>query len=219
MNIYAAITGVMSEIGAIAKDRKNVQQGFLYRGIDDVMNVLQPLLIKYKIFIVPEVLEHAREDRTTKNGGNLIYSIMKIKYTFWAEDGSNVSALVIGEGMDSGDKASNKAMAIGMKYVCFQVFCIPTEEMVDPDKETHSIAAMVKMTTPPKATTSPSKEGTASDPNLISEAQRKRMFAMSHNNTDLCKSITAKYGYTSSKDIKKADYEKICSEIEAEVGK
>ena len=33
------------------------------------------------------------------------------------------------------DKATNKAMAIAYKYLCFQVFCIPTEEMSDPDAE------------------------------------------------------------------------------------
>ena len=41
--------------------------------------------------------------------------------------------------MDSGDKATNKAMSIAFKYACFQVFCIPTEEMVDPDKESHEV--------------------------------------------------------------------------------
>ena len=77
-----------------------------------------------------------REERTTAKGGNLIYSIMKIKYTFYAEDGTSVSAVVVGEGMDSADKSSNKAMAVGMKYAMFQVFCIPTEEMPDTDSET-----------------------------------------------------------------------------------
>lgn len=62
-------------------------------------------------------------------------SICKIKYTFFAEDGSSVYAIVIGEGMDTGDKATNKAMSIAFKYACFQVFCIPTEEMQDPDAE------------------------------------------------------------------------------------
>ena len=38
--------------------------------------------------------------------------------------------------MDSGDKASNKAMSAAFKYACFQTFCIPTEEMQDPDAET-----------------------------------------------------------------------------------
>ena len=45
--------------------------------------------------------------------------------------------MTLGEGMDSGDKASNKAMAIAYKYALFQVFCIPTEEMTDPDGESY----------------------------------------------------------------------------------
>lgn len=136
MNIYQSITKILEEVPAIGKGKTNSQQNFKYRGIDDVMNVFQPILAKHKVFIVPQVLEQKREERTTSRGGNLIYSICKIKYTFYAEDGSNVEAIVIGEGMDSGDKATNKAMAIAMKYAMFQVFCIPTEEMKEPDSET-----------------------------------------------------------------------------------
>lgn len=134
--IFTAINGIMEEIGAIGKTSKNQQQGFMYRGIDAVMNALQPALVKHKVFVVPEILEQKREERVTGKGGNLIYSVLKIKYTFYAEDGSSVSATVIGEGMDSGDKASNKAMSVAFKYACFQVLCIPTEEMKDPDAET-----------------------------------------------------------------------------------
>jgi hypothetical protein len=136
MNIYESISKIMEEIPAIGKTKKNVQQGFMFRGIDDVMNTLQPLLSKHKVFIVPEVLEQTREERVTSKGGNLIYSICKIKYKFFAEDGTSIEAVTIGEGMDRGDKATNKAMAIAMKYALFQVFCIPTEEMKDPDGET-----------------------------------------------------------------------------------
>ena len=114
MNIYESITAIMQEIPAIGKDKKNAQQGFKYRGIDDVMNVLQPILSKHKVFVVPEVLEQTREERVTGNGKTLLYSIMRIRYSFYAEDGTSVSAVVIGEGMDSGDKASNKALAIAM---------------------------------------------------------------------------------------------------------
>ena len=135
-NIYETITAVMAEIGAVGKDSRNEQQRFMYRGIDAVMNAINPALIKHRLFVVPEILEQRREERLTAKGGNLIYSICTVKYTFYAEDGSSVSATVIGEGMDSGDKATNKAMSIAFKYACFQVFCIPTEEMKDPDAET-----------------------------------------------------------------------------------
>lgn len=137
MNIYEAIADIMKEGCTIGKSKFNPQQKFNYRGIDDVMNTFQPLLSQRGIFLVPEVLEHHREERATKNGGNLIYSVLKVKYTFFATDGSSVSAVVIGEGMDSADKSSNKAMAAAMKYAMFQVFCIPTEEMKDPDGESH----------------------------------------------------------------------------------
>ena len=140
MNIYETITAVMNEIGAVGKNSKNSQQGFMFRGIDAVMNTLNPAMKKYGLFVVPEILEQNREERTTAKGGLLIYSICRIKYTFYAQDGSSISATVIGEGMDSGDKATNKAMSIAFKYACFQVFCIPTEEMVDPDAEVHEPA-------------------------------------------------------------------------------
>lgn len=136
MNIYESITKIMEEIPAIGKDQTNKTQGFKYRGIDNVMNTLQPLLSKNKVFIVPQILEQTREERITNKGGNLIYSICKIKYIFYAEDGTYIEAVTVGEGMDSGDKATNKAMAIAMKYALFQVFCIPTEEIKDPDGET-----------------------------------------------------------------------------------
>lgn len=139
MNIYEAIAAVMGEIGAVGKTSKNAQQGFMFRGIDAVMNAINPALIKYKVFIVPEVLEQTREERTNSKGTTLIYSVCKIKYTFYAEDGSSIAATVIGEGMDTGDKATNKAMSIAFKYACFQVFCIPTEEMKDPDAECHEV--------------------------------------------------------------------------------
>lgn len=133
MNIYESINAVMKDCGFIAKNDRNEQQKYKFRGIDAVMNALNPALIKNKVFVVPEVLDQHREERTSAKGGLLIYSIIKVKYTFYAEDGSSVSAVVTGEGMDSGDKASNKAMSAAFKYACFQTFCIPTEEMKDAD--------------------------------------------------------------------------------------
>lgn len=133
--IFTAISEAMKACDAVGKDSKNPQQGYKYRGIDAVMNAINPALIKAKIFAAPEVLETSREERHTAKGGLLIYSIAKVKYTFYAEDGSNVSATVIGEGMDSGDKSMNKAMSAAFKYALFQVFCIPTEEMIDSEKD------------------------------------------------------------------------------------
>lgn len=144
MNIFESINVAMNEIGAVGKDSKNTTQGFMFRGIDAVMNAINPAIRKAKIFISPEVLEQTREERLNSKGTTLIYSIIKVRYTFYAEDGTSVQAVVIGEGMDTGDKATNKAMSIAFKYACFQVFCIPTEEMVDPDIECHEVKKKVE---------------------------------------------------------------------------
>ena len=142
--IYELIGQGMKRIGAIGKNstatNTSGKQMYKFRGIDAVYNALNPVMSELGLFICPEVLEQTREERKSTSGGTLIYSILKVKFTMYAPDGSNVSCIVIGEGMDSGDKASNKAMSVALKYACFELFMIPTEEMIDPDAEVHEVA-------------------------------------------------------------------------------
>ena len=58
-----------------------------------------------------------------------------------AEDGSRHTVKTFGEAMDSGDKATNKAMSAAYKYAAFQAFSIPTEGDNDADAQTHEVAA------------------------------------------------------------------------------
>lgn len=168
--IFGLIGQAMQMIGAIGKDSRNQQQGFAYRGIDAVMNALNPVMAKLGLFICPEVLEQTREERVNAKGTTLLYSILKIKYTMYAPDGSNVSCVVIGEGMDTGDKASNKAMSIGLKYAAFQLLMIPTEEMIDPDAECHEVKpkkeTKAKKDAPAKVETAPAIPAEPSNPVL-----------------------------------------------------
>lgn len=135
--IYQNIIKAMNEVNSISKDNYNKIQNFKFRGIDDVMNTMHPILSKNNIFVAPEVESFEREERTSKNGGLIIYTVATIKLTFYAEDGSNIIVKVVGEAMDSGDKGMNKAMSIAYKYALFQVFCIPTED--DPDKDSYTL--------------------------------------------------------------------------------
>ena len=206
MNIYESITKIMEEVPSIGKNQRNKTQGFMYRGIDDVMNALQPLLAKNKVFIVPEILEQTREERISSKGGNLIYSICKIKYKFYAEDGSSVEAITIGEGMDSGDKATNKARAIAMKYALFQVFCIPTDEMKDPDSETP------EQSTKKNNAKTVLKLNNEDGEKPISETYIKAftMWLKNHNiSDDTLLEILSKYQYTKIEEIKVKDYKTI----------
>ena len=141
MNIYQAITAAMADVEPIAKGRRNQQQGFNFRGIDEIMNELQPVLKRHGLFVVPKVVDVIRQEKPTKNNGMLLYSIVTMEYTMYAQDGSSITGSTVGEGMDSGDKASNKAMAVALKYFLLQTFCIPTEDAKDPDAESHTVAA------------------------------------------------------------------------------
>lgn len=172
--IYKALADVMAEIGSIGKNKKNQQQGFMYRGVDDVMNALNPILVKNRVILTTEVLEQTREERQTTRGGTLLYSICKVKFTFYAEDGSNVSSIILGEGMDSGDKASNKAMSVAYKYAFFQMFCIPTEEMKDPDAESPEVTGRRSKPTSTKKekVSTESKVGEQEISNITAELNR-----------------------------------------------
>jgi hypothetical protein len=137
--IYQAIPAILADVEAIGKTRKNQQQGYQFRGIDDVYNAIHPLLAKHKVFPTCEVLSRDTSERETKSGGALFCCAIRAKYTLWASDGSSVTTEAIGEGMDSADKASNKAMSAAYKYALFQLLCIPTEA-VDGEQETPDVA-------------------------------------------------------------------------------
>lgn len=134
--IHQKMIAVLRDIGAISKDRTNQQQGFKFRGIDQFMNECHVHFAKHGIFMTTHVEDCQREERMTKNGGNLIYTNLRVRFCFHAEDGSMVCSTMQGEGMDSADKSTNKAMAIALKYCLMQAFSVPTEEIQDPDGQT-----------------------------------------------------------------------------------
>jgi hypothetical protein len=117
--VYKAIAEVTSKLAreGISKARKNEQQGYKFRGIDDVYNALAPFLAEAKLCILPNVLEREVVERTSSKGGALFYITVKVDFAFVsAEDGSEHHVVTYGEAMDSGDKATNKAMSAAYKY-------------------------------------------------------------------------------------------------------
>ena len=142
--VYGAIAKVMAEIGrtGISKTRDNQQQGYKFRGIDDVYNAMSGLLANAGLCVLPRVLKREVTERATQKGGVLFYVCLDMEFDIVAaEDGSKHTIAVAGEAMDSADKATNKAMSAAYKYACMQVFCIPTEGNPDADAETHEVAA------------------------------------------------------------------------------
>lgn len=134
--IYQKIANILKETKAITKSEKNQQQGFKFRGIDNVMNELHELFAKNDVFILQEVQGFITENRPTKSGGTNTFTRATIKFCYMTTDGSHVDTVNVGEAMDSGDKGMNKAMSIALKYSLLQMFLIPTEEPKDPDETT-----------------------------------------------------------------------------------
>ncbi|BDR97082.1 hypothetical protein NUITMVP1_09910 [Proteus mirabilis] len=142
--VYKAISNVAREMAetGIKKGSVNQQQGFMFRGIDAVYNALAPALVKHGLLILPRIIERTVTERQTQRGSLLFYVVVKAEFEFVSvEDGSKHTVVTYGEAMDSGDKATNKAMSIAYKYAAFQTFCIPTEETaIDADAEVHNVA-------------------------------------------------------------------------------
>lgn len=144
--IFKKMSDVMKDVGAIGKDQKNTQQGFKFRGIDQFVNALYPALTKHGVFMAPRATSFAHELKDVvrgsgKAGVDKHVSIM-MEYDFYAEDGSKVTVgPVPAEGLDSGDKATNKALSAALKYALIQTFSIPTEDMAEADFESPEIGA------------------------------------------------------------------------------
>ena len=141
--VYAAIAGVMNDLAkaGISKSRKNVQQGYNFRGIDEVYNALSPMLANNGLVIIPSFANREVVERVSAKGGALFYVTLAGTFKLVAtSDGSEVVAgPFFGEAMDSGDKATNKAMSAAFKYMAMEVFCIPTEGDNDADNTTHEV--------------------------------------------------------------------------------
>ena len=155
-HVYQAIAEVMARLSkdGIGKDRRNESQGYAFRGIDDVYNALAPILSDVGLCILPAVKSREVVERATANGRTVFYVNVDVDFAFVSsKDGSSHIVSMPGEAMDSGDKATNKAMSAAFKYACLQAFCIPTEGDNDADGSTHVVASTpaVKVVAPKAA--------------------------------------------------------------------
>lgn len=145
--VYKAITKVMEKLSkvGISKNKTASAGGggsYKFRGIDDVYNALAPHMAEAGLCILPRVKSRSLIERVSAKGNALFYVTLDVEFDFVAaSDGSKHTVEVYGEAMDSGDKATNKAMSAAFKYACMEVFCIPTEGDNDPDATVHEVAA------------------------------------------------------------------------------
>lgn len=152
-NVYACIAAVSKDLAVIgcAKDRKNAQQGWVFRSIDDVYNAVASLLPQHGLVIIPSVL--TRECIPIESGGKrIIHAVVSVQFSLISiSDGSKHECVFFGEAMDFGDKATGKAMTYAHKAMLLETFCIPTEASDDPDKDAFDSAPSAKPVEKPAA--------------------------------------------------------------------
>lgn len=135
--IFTALNEVMKDVGAVRKGEFNSHQKFNFRGIDSVINAVSPAFRKHGIFCTPSVISSEYESvQVGQNRTVMGHARVMVCYTFHAADGSSVQATVSAESMDSGDKATAKAMSVAYRTALLQTLCLPTDE-ADPDADTY----------------------------------------------------------------------------------
>jgi hypothetical protein len=142
--VYKAINAVQAQLAAvgISKTRRNQQQGYQFRGIDEIYNVVSPMLAEAGLCILPRVLSRQQTERATVKGGVLFSVVVEVEFDFVSsKDGSRHTIKTFGEAMDSADKATNKAMSAAYKYAVIQAFAIPTEGDNDADAHSPEVSA------------------------------------------------------------------------------
>jgi hypothetical protein len=137
--IYSKMAAIMKALGNIPKDKKITFKkkdgtdgnSVMVRGIETTMNALHDIMAEQGVFIIPE--EAAPENREILNGE--IITVVHLRFRFIAEDGSEVSGTMRGEGIDKSDKSGSKATSIAFKYFLILTFVATTDSMADADNE------------------------------------------------------------------------------------
>lgn len=136
ITVHSALAKVMASVSSVKKSDRNTAQNFNFRGIDAVLNAVAPALREHGVVVIPTVLNH--EYSTVEVGQRrtlMAHVLLTIKYTFFGPAGDSIECVVLGEAMDSGDKAVAKAMSVGFRIALLQALALPTDE---PDPDSYS---------------------------------------------------------------------------------
>lgn len=142
--ILAAIWKVMKQVTYVPKAGQydgGKSGSYKFRKFEDTAAALGDAFRAHGVFVQSEVVSRvvAEPDKKPYSSGSGYTAwsqvFLTVKYRFTSlEDGSVLEASAAGEGKDSSDKASSKAMTMAMKYALTQAFMIATEDP-DPDSE------------------------------------------------------------------------------------
>lgn len=139
--VQQAWANVMADVQGLGKhQRTDSGNRFNFRGVDDVMNAVGPVLRKHGVSVVPTAVTHVPEDVTTTKGAKMRNVTVVVSYAIHGPAGDTMPGAAAGEAADSGDKATPKAMSVAFRTFLLQALCLPTDE-VDPDQHQYERAA------------------------------------------------------------------------------
>lgn len=119
--IQAAVDGILKE--------SRHQKGYMFRGIEDFLNTMHPLLAEHKVTVFPSVTNSVESTFTTSQGKSLPAVSLTVKYKLAATDGSFEEATVTGYNYSSEGAHHTNATKDAYKTMLEQVFSIPTVKM------------------------------------------------------------------------------------------
>lgn len=127
MNIYEKINAIMSEVQYLAKDDKVNFKSVSYRALSEekVTSIMRAELVKYKLVVFPILQNASRQGDITHV--DVVYRMVNSE-----NPEESIEIASSGDGYDTQDKGSGKAMTYAFKYMWLRTFAIPTGE--DPDK-------------------------------------------------------------------------------------
>ncbi len=138
-NVIEAILAVMKDVRAVGKDSTNEQQRFNFRGIDAVVNAVGPQMRRHGLVVIPNLRSLHREVVEVGNNRSRMQHVqVEVEFRFYGPGGASdtITACTPGEAMDSGDKATAKAMSVSFRTALLQALALPTTER-DPDADTY----------------------------------------------------------------------------------
>lgn len=138
-SVVEAWAAVMNDVQSIEKGEFNKAQGFRFRGIDAVMDVVGPALRKHGVIVVPTGTDVALETYDTAKGTAMRNATVTMQFTVYGPNGDAFVGVSFGEAADAGDKAVTKAQSVALRTFLLQSLMVPTGDP-DPDASSHERA-------------------------------------------------------------------------------
>lgn len=206
MNIYQKLLNIQSELKA-PKNQHNKFGNYDYRSCEDILEAVKPLCKDQNVVLnISDDIVIVGERyyvRATATLIDLEADGAMIENVAYAREEENK------KGMDA-SQVTGATSSYARKYALNGLFCIDDTKDADTD-------AYKKQSQGKEESKQPNNNTTKTQAKLITEAQRKRLYAIANGNNEVAKRVLARYGYEKSEQIKMEDYEKICTEIESEI--